>query len=168
MYFLIHIFQVTHLKLAFVYINIYIYIYIYIYILKSFHVYTFSTFSSSLFIFKDLFLSIRCMQLNFFLPIMIKGIAMNSICLERYFTFTSSNSNLWVSMSKTEILKTKNRKLSREYNYFLCLIDLRSLRKYCKRTIPIIFQTTYKNSNKSNITQTFVLKPCMFLKDGEF
>ena len=33
---------------------------------------------------------------------------MNSICLGQSFTLTSSNNNLWVSMSISEILKTKS------------------------------------------------------------
>ena len=33
---------------------------------------------------------------------------MNSICLGRSFTLTSSDNNLWVSMSIYEILKTKS------------------------------------------------------------
>ena len=77
--------------------HIYIYIYIYIYII---YIYIFWTFSSNLFFFKDLLLSTPWVQSNFFLPIMIKGIPMNSICLGRSFTLTSSNNDLWVLMFK--------------------------------------------------------------------
>ena len=66
---------------------------------------------------------------------------MNCICLGGSFTLASSNNNLRVSMSISEALKTKSRKLLREYNHSLCLIDLTSLRKYCKHMIPILFPT---------------------------
>ena len=99
-----------------VFIYMYMHIYMYICILKSlFYIYikvvsyiSLSTFSSNIFFFDDLFLLTPWVQSNFFLPIIIKSIPMNSICLERSFTLTSSNNNLWVWKSISEILKTKS------------------------------------------------------------
>ena len=51
---------------------------------------------------------------------------MNSICLGRSFTLTSSNNNLWVSMSISEILKTKSivkySKVLETHHYYHCLL----------------------------------------------
>ena len=85
-----------------------IYIYTYIYILKSFHIYPYITCSSNIFFFNELLLLTPWVEPNFFLPIMIKGIHISSICLGQSFTLTSSNNNLWVLRTISVILKTKS------------------------------------------------------------
>ena len=67
-----------------------------------------STFSSNIFFFDDLFLLTAWVQSNFFLPIMIKSIPMNSICLGWSFSLIFLNNDLWVSRSISEILKTRS------------------------------------------------------------
>ena len=99
------------------------------------YIYTLSMFSSNLFFFKDLFSTEPWLHSNFFLPMKIESILINSVCLELSFTVTSSKNNFWVSITNSEVLRIKDRTLSCQWLHKNTnLINTPLLRKFCKQT----------------------------------
>lgn len=97
------------------------------------YIYTLSMFSSNLFFFKDLFSTEPWLHSSFFMPMKIESILINSVCLERSCTVTSSKNNFWVLITNSEVLRIKDRTLSRQWLHKNTdLINTPLLRKYYK------------------------------------